>query len=187
MAAPSPSLTSSFFLIMFPTVLPLRAFLSQILILWLAIAIESWFFQKSLMLSPKTSVEYTAVINLFSTCIGWLTFFVWESFLSKGEVELLMGYILLGQWHPVSALLILAAFLVYTISFLGKWKGLEILKFLLLQTNQNNSAMPVPIASRNLVRSQKKSPQGFTQFGVLLIAHTCSHCVILLVLYLESQ
>lgn len=186
MAPPGLSLISSFFPLVFPTVLPLRAFLSQILILWLAIAIESWFFQKSLMLSPKTSVEYTAVINLFSTCIGWLTFFIWESFLSKDELELLMGYILLGQWHPVSVILILAAFLIYTISFLGKWKGLEILKLLLLQTNQNNSAMP-PIGSRNLVRSQKKSAQGFTQFGVLLIAHTCSHCVILLVLYLESK
>ncbi|MDF0551487.1 filament integrity protein FraC [Kamptonema sp. UHCC 0994] len=164
----------------------MRAVLSQILILWLAIAIESWFFQKFLILNPKTSVEYAAVINLFSTCIGWLIFFIWESFLSKNELELLMGYILLGQWNPISVLLIVGAFLIYTISFLGKWKGLEILQ-LLLQVNQKKLAVSAPKKSSTLGHRHKKFAQVFTQAGVVLIAHTCSHCAILLVLYLESK
>jgi len=171
---------------MLPTVLPLRAILSQLLILWLSIAIESWFFQKLLKITPKTSVEDAAVINLFSTCIGWLIFLIWEGLLPQEKIEQLMGYILLGQWQPISPLLIFAAFLIYSISFLLKWKGLELLEFL-VRGNQKKSLEPVLPEIFNLARRPKKFSQLSTKPTVVLIAHTCSHCIILLVLYLESQ
>ncbi|HLO47471.1 MAG TPA: hypothetical protein VK211_03500 [Kamptonema sp.] len=171
---------------MLPTVFPLRAILSQFLILWLAIAIESWFFQKFLKLTPKTSVEYVAVINLFSTCMGWFIFFIWEGLMSPDEIELLMGYMLLGQWHPISPVLIFAAFLIYSISFLLKWQGLELLEFL-VRGNKKKPIVPLLPGTPNLVRRPQKFSQISTQSAVVLIAHSFSHCIILLVLYLESK
>ncbi|OCR01871.1 hypothetical protein BCD67_05080 [Oscillatoriales cyanobacterium USR001] len=170
---------------MFPSVLPLRAVLSQFLILWLTIAIESWFFQKLLKFSPKTSVEYTAVINLFLTCIGWLFFFIWQGFLSQERLEQIMGYILLGQPNPIYLTLIVAAILIYLGSFLVKWKGLELLEFL-SQGKTSKSSNP-DIVTINLTNKNQKKARISTQASVILIAHTCSHCVILIILYLEMN
>ena len=169
---------------MFPTVLPLRAFLLQFLILWLTIATESWFFQRLLKISPKTSVEYAAVINLFCTCLGWLIFFVWHSFISDYQLKLLLGYVLLGQYNPIYLPLILAALLVYFGSFLVKWKGLKIIDFL-SQTNPQESVIPAKLLVKgNPHKGTKEKYQMSTQARVVLIAHSCSHCLILLILYL---
>ena len=59
------------------TILPLRAIISESLILLVIIAMESWFFQLRLNLTPKVSVEYATVMNLISTCIGWVFFYLW--------------------------------------------------------------------------------------------------------------
>jgi hypothetical protein len=82
---------------MIASVFPFRTVLVQILIMFLAIAIESWFLQKLLKLGPKTSVEYTAILNLSCACVGWLVFFGIESVLPKDLREQLIGYILLGD------------------------------------------------------------------------------------------
>ncbi|MCZ0898713.1 hypothetical protein ON021_02175, partial [Microcoleus sp. HI-ES] len=88
---------------MIASVFPFRTVLVQILIMFLAIAIESWFLQKLLKLGPKTSIEYTAILNLSCTCVGWLVFFGIESVLSKELREQLIGYILLGRGDNVYA------------------------------------------------------------------------------------
>jgi hypothetical protein len=169
---------------MFPTVLPLRAFLLQFLILWLTIATESWFFQRLLKISPKTSVEYAAVINLFCTCLGWLIFFVWHSFISDYQLKLLLGYVLLGEYNPIYLPLVLAALIMYFGSFLVKWKGLKTID-VLSQTNSQKFVIPAKLVVRvNLNKGTQKKYQISTQAGVVLIAHSCSHCLILLILYL---
>ena len=169
---------------MFPTVLPLRAVLLQFLILWLTIATESWFFQRFLKISPKTSVEYAAVINLFCTCMGWLIFFVWHSLISDYQLKLLLGYVLLGQYNSIYLPLILAALIVYFGSFFVKWKGLKIIDFL-SQTNPEESIIPANLVKVNPHQDAKIKYHLSPQARVVLIAHSCSHCLILLILYLE--
>lgn len=172
---------------MFPPVLPLRALLSQMLILWLAIAIESWFFQQLLDLKPRISVEYAATINLFSTCIGWLLFFAWFPFSSLEERELLIRFIFLGQWNPISLALIVLSLVIFFVSLLGKWQALALLYFLQYGPQQKRPiSIQVPKAT-TLLRGRVKFPQVSRQVGAILIAHTCSHFIILLVLYLENS
>lgn len=61
---------------MLAIVLPLRAVLFQILFLMIAVATESSIFHHRWRVSRKTSMEYAIALNLFSTTIGWLLFFI---------------------------------------------------------------------------------------------------------------
>ncbi|MFB2938645.1 filament integrity protein FraC [Aerosakkonemataceae cyanobacterium BLCC-F154] len=60
-------------------VLPLRAVVFQTLLLLISIAIESVVLQRLLNISRKTATAYSAILNLLSTFIGWLCFFVIEA------------------------------------------------------------------------------------------------------------
>ncbi|MCU0546549.1 MAG: hypothetical protein MUE44_31035 [Oscillatoriaceae cyanobacterium Prado104] len=59
-------------------VFPFPTVLVQTLILFVAIAIEARFLQKLLKLAPRNSVEYAAILNLSSACVGWLVFLCLE-------------------------------------------------------------------------------------------------------------
>lgn len=171
---------------MLPTVLPLRMILLEVLILWLAIAVESWFFQRLLKVSPKMSVEYAATMNLFSTCIGWLIFFYLETLLSPEQRELLIAFVLLGQWEPISAGLILIALLIFLLSFFGKLQGLQLLRVLLVgHFSQSRKRLSATIYLGRL--GIKTLPPVSAESGALLVAHTFSHLVILLVLFIQSN
>lgn len=60
----------------FSYALPLTVMLTQALLLLLAIAIEAVVIQRQLQFAPRKSIEYSASINLLSTVLGWLVFFV---------------------------------------------------------------------------------------------------------------
>ena len=171
---------------MIASVFPFRTVLAQVLIVFLAIAIEAWFLQKLLKLGPKTSVEYTTILNLACTCVGWLVFFGIESVLSKDMRERLIGYMLLGGGQDIYAAITLIAVAVLGITFLAKWQGLEMVQNL-AEGNKKASAKPQFIGPPSLTRRPpKKTFQVTTQFGAVLIAHTVSNCVILTVLFLQS-
>lgn len=67
-------------------VLPLRAIVFQTLLLLVSIAIESVVFQRILNISRKTATQYSAILNLLSTFISWLCFFVVQS-ITPGFLE----------------------------------------------------------------------------------------------------
>ncbi len=157
----------------------------QVLIMFLAIALESWFLQKLLKLGPKTSVEYTAILNLACTCVGWLVFFGIESVLPKDSREQLIGYILLGGNSNVYPAMTVIAVSILAITFLAKWQGLEIIENWVL--GNKKASKPQFLGPPTLTRRPiKKTFQVTTQFGAVLIAHTVSNFVILTVLFLQS-
>ncbi|MGB3262652.1 MAG: filament integrity protein FraC [Microcoleus sp.] len=170
---------------MIANVFPFRTVLVQVLIVFLAIAIESWFLQKLLKLGPKTSVEYTAILNLGCTCVGWLVFFGIESVLPKDLREQLIGYILLGGNPNIYPTITTIAVLLLAITFLVKWQGLAIIENWVL--GNKKASKPQFLGPPTLTRRPiKKTFQVTTQFGAVLIAHTVSNFVILTVLFLQS-
>lgn len=172
-------------MLMIASVFPFRTVLVQILMMFLAIAIESWFLQKLLKLGPKTSVEYTAILNLACTCVGWLVFFGIESVLSKDLREQLIGYILLGGGQNTYSAITAIALSVLAITFLAKWQGLEFIENMV--TGNKKASQPQFLGPPTLSRRRpKKTFRVTTQFGAVLIAHTVSNFVILTVLFLQS-
>ena len=153
--------------------------------MFLAIAIESWFLQKLLKLGPKTSVEYTAILNLACTFVGWLVFFGIESVISKDMREQLIGYILLGGGQDIYGPITMIAVSVLAITFLAKWQGLQIVENMV--AGNKKASKPQFLGPATLTRRPpKKTFQVTTQFGGILIAHTVSNVVILTVLFFQS-
>lgn len=74
-------------------VLPLRAVVFQSLLLLISIAIESLVLQRLLNISRKTATEYSATLNLLSTFVGWLCFFVMEAITRRFLETQLIRYI----------------------------------------------------------------------------------------------
>ena len=170
---------------MIASVFPFRTVLVQVLIVFLAIAIESWFLQKLLKLGPRVSVEYTAILNLSCTCVGWLVFFGIESVLPKDLRERLIGYILLGGSEDIYGPITLIAVLILAVTFLAKWKGLEFVEKMVSGTKK--ASAPQFIGPATLTkRPPKKAFRVTTQFGAVLISHTVSNIIILAVFFLQS-
>ncbi len=170
---------------MVASVFPFRTVLVQVLTLFLAIAIESWFLQKLLKLGPKTSVEYTAILNLSCACLGWLVFFGIESVLSKDVREQLIDYIILGRGEEIYSAITAIAVILLGITFFAKWQGLELIQN--VAAGIKKASKPQFIGPPTLTkRPPQKTFQVTTVFGAVLIAHTVSNCVILTVLFLQS-
>lgn len=79
-------------------VLPLRAVVFQTLLLLISIAIESVVLQRILNISRKTATEYSAILNLLSTFVGWLCFFVIQSIPLKTLQIQLIRYVFYARF-----------------------------------------------------------------------------------------
>lgn len=130
---------------MFPTVLPLRAVAFQTVFLLIAIAIEAAVLYRLLnadansKIDPKQSVQYATTINLLSTVVGWLTFFLFFGLAyalpSEWSVRLkanLVNFIFFDQWSSETATsLVLICFTMFFVTFAIKQAGLNGLRWLL--------------------------------------------------------
>ncbi|MGL5060695.1 MAG: filament integrity protein FraC, partial [Microcoleus sp.] len=172
---------------MIANVFPFRTVLVQTLVLFLAIAIEARFLQKLLKLAPRNSVEYAAILNLSCCCVGWLVFFGIESVLSRNLREWLIDYVLLGGDREFYAVLTAIGIFILVVTFIAKWQALEVLEKLVLGTKKTPASEAQFRRSFTLTRRlPKKSFKVSTQFGAILIGHTVSNGVILVVLFLQS-
>ncbi|MBE9226800.1 hypothetical protein IQ264_15335 [Phormidium sp. LEGE 05292] len=79
-------------------VLPLRAVVFQSLLLLISIAIESVVLQRILNISRKTATEYSAILNLLSTFICWLCFFLIQSIPLKTLQIQLIRYVFYARF-----------------------------------------------------------------------------------------
>lgn len=175
-------------------VLPLRAILFQLLFLTVAIAIEAAILQKRLDLSPRTSVEYAASMNLLSTVIGWLLFFNLEALLPSPLRAQLISFILFDHFlassgsYSMNTLLTLGALVTFFGTFLLELKGLDLLE-ILLQVQQSQPHQEAPpyrepgggSASHRLFRQEVASINR-SRAATILLANACSYSAILLLL-----
>ena len=83
-------------------VLPLQTYLFQALFLLVAIALEASVLQRRLYLTRRTSVEYAISINLLTTVIGWLAFFLVQNLLPQPIKDQIISYIFLIAFSVLS-------------------------------------------------------------------------------------
>lgn len=164
------------------TILPLRAIISESLILLVIIAMESWFFQLRLNLIPKVSVEYATVMNLIYTCIGWVFFIYGVSLLpniSNTWEKQIVAYILFSKIPAITPLFILLIFLFFLISIIIKLVCFNLCESLWNKESKTHSTgIKISQALREL-----RTPK----FMVITVAHTCSHLVIWLILFWQRS
>ncbi|NEP74968.1 MAG: hypothetical protein F6K25_25450 [Okeania sp. SIO2G4] len=159
------------------TILPLRAIVSSSLILLLVIAIESFFFQYRLKFIPKVSVQYATVMNLISTCIGWIFFFYAVSIVPNIWEKEVVAYILFGKIGTIYPIFILFIFLSFLLSLIVKFISLNWCENLWNEKYKNSGA------SMNLSQAlrQLRTPR----FLVITLAHICSHLAIVFILFMQ--
>ena len=181
-------------------VLPLRMILFQVLFILVAIATESMVLHGRLKLQRKNSVQYAACLNLFSTAIGWLIFYILQGVFSTWFSGILnqqvMSYILFGQFFSwdwlqgMNTLLVIVALLTFFGTFLVEWNGLVLLEYF---TGLRQTLRPLPPPSNDtLNRYTAYTPAPHQQLPIpnkgyaILVANACSYSVILLILLVRN-
>lgn len=168
-------------------VLPLRAIASQILLLLVAVAIESTVFHRYLAVSRRMSVQYALALDLLSVALGWLSFFVMVEVLgSHPWVIQVMAYVFTGRFvsrpgrdgiEPVLAVVTIILF------FSGFFLKTQVLYWLQRLTifpfeSQDLDEQFQRAKTQRLVRYQIRVDQDRT----VLLAHGLSHGAIFLLL-----
>ncbi|MBE9028952.1 hypothetical protein IQ266_04140 [filamentous cyanobacterium LEGE 11480] len=164
-------------------VLPLRAVAFQILFLLIAIAIEGMILRSRLGLKRKESMEYAVVVNLLSTILGWMLFFLAEPFFPEQLRTILMEYIFFGG-NTFPPTLVIAGFSIFIATFLLKLQGMAWLDAILGRTP------PTPTEEdRNKFRGRKRRHETFkgtpSRSLAVLWANACSFSAISILLALQ--
>ncbi|WP_017653426.1 filament integrity protein FraC [Fortiea contorta] len=114
-----------------PRIFPIGAVLFHFLFLLVSIPIEAYIFNNRLKFDKKTSIFYASSINLFSSVIGWLVFFMIEPTLPIPVKSELINYVFFNNFRDPSSqtFVILTAFIIFFATFLMKFVLLRIFLF----------------------------------------------------------
>lgn len=151
------------------TVFPLRVILSQFLLILIAILIESFCFQKFLKISPKASVDYAVVLNLFITVWWWVTFFVVVVFLSVDQRIVLIRIIFFNQLRPMAGEIILVAFVTFFVTFIFKIRW-----FKLLETSWSTLNPGYQVSDQKIIYSS------------ILLSHSFANIISVVILFYQA-
>lgn len=174
---------------MFSEVLPLRAILFQVLFLLIAIAIEAFVFHRRLNPDYKTSMQYAASINLFSTFVGWLIFFNSQPFLPPEWRIQLISFIFFERFYSdplfvsVSPVLISFALAMFFGTFLLKLKGLDFLDYLFEKAPPKKEEVAEPRPRYRSRENQLLRFRSNSRVYTVLVANACSFSAILFLLF----
>jgi hypothetical protein len=164
-------------------VLPLRAVAFQILFLLVAIAIEGMILRSRLGLRRKESMEYAVAVNLLSTILGWMLFFMVEPWLPEAVRSVLMEYVFFGG-NTFPPTLVAVGFAVFVLTFMLKLQGMTWLDQFL------DKAPPEPSEiDRHKFRGRKSRYEAFkglpSRSLAVLWANACSFSAISILLALQ--
>lgn len=158
-------------------VFPLRTIIFQCLFLLIAIAIEARVLQLRLALPYRTSVEYSTVINLLSTTIGWIAFFALDQLV---PLEVKIQIIFFDRWiSGTTTWIVPVGFFTFFSTFFVEAKGLDLLQLLLeVKTPQRQEVKASRITSSK--RVDRSNRQSTDQAYTVLIANAFSYSAILI-------
>ncbi|MBD2038666.1 filament integrity protein fraC [Leptolyngbya sp. FACHB-321] len=170
-------------------VLPLRAVVFQCLFLLIAIAIEAYVLHRTLSLDYKTSMQYAVSVNLLSTFLGWICFFLTQPLLPLEWRVQLISFIFFEHFYADPMLLNVAPVLVFCAlgmflgTFLVKLKGLDFLDILLEKNPKPKATSEVkPMRFRGR-QGQLVGVRANSRVYAVLVANACSFSAILLLLF----
>lgn len=172
-------------------ILPLRAILFQFLLLLVSIAVEAVVLHRKLRLSHRTSIEYAASINLWSSVLGWLFFFIVQANLSKAARLQLISYIFFNNFYQTfqalpTTVIVVAVFSFFLVCYL-EYKGLDLLQAILQSSQESqikkDDQQTLPLLTSRLKKALQRTDT--SKALVILLANAWSHVLILLFLFLR--
>jgi hypothetical protein len=162
-------------------VIPLRAVAFQILFLLVAIALESFVLRTRLRLPRQQSMYYAVMINLLSTVVGWMVFFITEPWLPENLRSTLIGYVFFGiQDFPTG--LAFCGFGIFVATFFLKVQGMELLDLVMEEV----TVPSIPLQEIGKFRGRKRRYENFQKLPsrtiAVLWANACSFSAISLLI-----
>ncbi len=156
-----------------PIILASRTILSRFLRVFVSMTIEARILRDGMYLSPKKSVEYATVINLFAEIFAWFTFFFLESVLPEASNNRLIRYLLLQKVDGVDGTVFIITVWYFLLFLVLKWSGLEIYRLI--------------TASQKVQESTSKDPNDHWSYRLKMVirAHTVSYIVGLVIMILH--
>ena len=135
-------------------VFPLPTILLQILLLLVTIAIEAAILHSRLLMSRKTSVEYSISMNLFSTSFFWMIFLYTQGALSPKTQIKLINYIFFNHslidksgYEEINQILLIVGVVSFFMICLIEYKLVDILQAILEpETLQRTSDGDAPLS-----------------------------------------
>ena len=127
-----------------PIILPIGAIFFEILFLLTAIPVEAYVLNKWLKFDKRTSIFYAIALNVFSSVIGWIVFFIVEPMLPIPIKAELINYVFFNKLKDpsISTMIVLLSFTIFIATFLVKFLLMKILIIFMDEgkknTNRNN-------------------------------------------------
>lgn len=174
-----------------PSIVPIGAVLFHFLFVLIAIPIEAYVLNTRLLFDKKTSMFYAISINLFSSVIGWIVFFVVEPILPVQLKSELINYVFFNNFKSSSTqtLIIVTAFIIFFATFLAKFFLLKLL-LLVLDEEAGKSKPEEDITDaqrRQRRRMSKYKIQNTNLVTAMLIANSLSYSAITIILLIGAR
>ncbi|MEH1893042.1 MAG: filament integrity protein FraC [Nostoc sp.] len=173
---------------MLPRIFPIGGILFDFLFVLIAIPIEAYVFHNRLKFDKKSSTFYAISINLFSSVIGWIIFFVSEPMLPIQLKSELINYIFFNYFTPkTQPLIILTAFGFFFATFLMKFFILQVLLLLLNESFAKKEEEPQTSQRRRWRSFNNLRLQSTNLVTTTLIANSVSYTAITIILLFRSK
>ena len=170
-----------------PIILPIVAIFFEILFLLAAIPIEASVLNKWLKFDKKTSIFYAITINVFSSVIGWIVFFMVEPILPTTIKSDLMNYVFFNKLKDtsISSLIILLSFTIFLATFIVKFL---IMKMLIIVIGEGGKKTETDIISsqQRAIYMNIAKLQNTNLVIAILIANSLSYTAITIILLVRS-
>jgi hypothetical protein len=166
--------------------LPLRTVISQSLLLMVTIAVEAFVLRQQLSISKQKSIEYSASVNLLSTILGWILFFLLIPLFPVSAELQLINFLFFDQWSvPTATWLITGALLTFFVSYGVELLGLELLQRMMSDRPESQKdqryVQPQSYPSKRLSYTEEPS-QGIDKRYALLVANATSYTLVVIIL-----
>ncbi|NJK39209.1 MAG: hypothetical protein HC835_06650 [Oscillatoriales cyanobacterium RM2_1_1] len=168
-----------------PNILIARILLNRLLYLLISIYIEAFILRRNLRFTPRESVQYASVMNLFAEIIGCFVFF---SIFSGASREFQAGLMLYLGRYPINLVSFNRLYVTvfyFVLYLLVKLQGFEIFRILVSQ--EENSGAEIE-GSKSPSRAYPIFFQGIvSRFRTILRAHTVSYLVNLFIILFQTE
>ena len=174
---------------MLPRIFPIGGILFDFLFVLIAIPIEAYVLHNRLKFDKKTSIFYAISMNLFSSVIGWVIFFIAEPMLPIHLKSELISYMFFNNFKSANtqSLIILTACIIFFATFIMKFLILRVLLLSLTEPVAKKEEEPQTSQRRRWRSFSTAKLQNTNLVMTTLIANSLSFSAITIILFFRSK
>ena len=170
-----------------PIILPIGAIFFEILFLLTAIPVEAYVLNKWLKFDKRTSIFYAIALNVFSSVIGWIVFFIVEPMLPIPIKAELINYVFFNKLKDpsISTMIVLLSFTIFIATFLVKFL---LMKILIIFMDEGKKTQTEITSSQQRVNYMNVAKlQNTNLITATLIANSLSYSAITFIILIRSR